>query len=64
MDTWDSRFPPTAAETTLFAQLHAKATKFPAPANIKTRLNDDGNEVEKVISETVTEEPEDSELTQ
>lgn len=37
MDTWDSRFPFSAEETNLFAQLHAKATKFPAPLNIKSR---------------------------
>jgi len=40
MDNWDSLFPFTADEINLFSRLHQKATKFPAPAGIKTRSND------------------------
>jgi hypothetical protein len=34
MDTWDSRYPFTPEEVNLFALLHNKVTKFPAPSAI------------------------------
>ena len=53
MDTWENRFPFTTEEVNLFARLHQKATKFPAPPGISVR---EELEIESITSTKVVAE--------